>query len=81
MFVVAQAINPSTEEAEAGLWILWVPGRQDYKVRLCLKTTKNRRGIVVHAFNSSTQEAESGRLCEFEASLVYIVSLGISRAT
>jgi hypothetical protein len=29
-------------------------------------------GIVVHTFNSSTWEAEAG-LCEFNASLVYIV--------
>jgi hypothetical protein len=28
--------------------------------------------VIVHAFNPSTQEAED--LCEFEASLVYIVS-------
>jgi hypothetical protein len=30
--------------------------------------------LVVHAFNPSTQEAEAGKLCEFEASLVYIVN-------
>lgn len=33
----------------------------------------------VHAFNSSSQEAEEGNLCEFEASLIHIASPRTSR--
>jgi hypothetical protein len=36
--------------------------------------------VVVHAFNSSTQEVEAD-LCEFEVSLVYRASSRIARAT
>lgn len=45
-------------------------------------------GMVSHTFNSSksgdpllTQEAESGDLCEFKATLIYIVSSSTARAT
>jgi hypothetical protein len=41
----------------------------------------NSPGVVVHAFNPSTQEAEAGGFSEFEASLVYRVSSRIARAT
>ena len=34
-----------------------------------------------HAFNPSTREAETGDLCEFEASQVYRASSGTARAT
>jgi hypothetical protein len=37
-------------------------------------------GVVVHAFNPKTQEAEAGGLSEFEASLVYKVSSRTARA-
>jgi hypothetical protein len=37
--------------------------------------------VVVHAFNSSTWEAEAGKFLEFEASLVYRVSSRTVRAT
>jgi hypothetical protein len=37
-------------------------------------------GMVAHAFNPSTREAEAGRFL-FKASLVYRVSSRISRAT
>ena len=37
--------------------------------------------MVVHTFNPSTQEAEAGNLCEFKASLIYIVSSKAARAT
>lgn len=30
--------------------------------------------MVVHIFNSSTQEAEAADLCEFEASIVFLHS-------
>jgi hypothetical protein len=36
---------------------------------------------VTYAFNLSTQEAEVGDLCEFEASLVYRESSRTSRST
>lgn len=45
-------------------------------------------GMVSHTFNSSksgdplvTQEAESGDLCEFKATLIYIVSSSTARTT
>jgi hypothetical protein len=39
-------------------------------------------GVVAHAFNPSTREAaEAGEFLVFEASLVYIVSSRIARAT
>jgi hypothetical protein len=38
-------------------------------------------GMVAHAFNPSTWEAEAGRFSEFEASLVYRVSSRTARAT
>jgi hypothetical protein len=38
-------------------------------------------GVVVHAFNPSTREAEAGGISEFEASLVYRVSSRTARAT
>jgi hypothetical protein len=37
--------------------------------------------MVAHAFNPSTWEAETGRISEFEASLVYKVSSRTARAT
>ena len=37
-------------------------------------------GLMVHVYNPSTEEAEAGSLCEFEASLVYIASLKPARA-
>jgi hypothetical protein len=37
--------------------------------------------VVAHAFNASTQEAEAGSLCEFEASLVFSVSSRTARTT
>ena len=36
---------------------------------------------MVHAFNSSTQEAEAVDFCEFEASLIYRVNFRTARAT
>jgi hypothetical protein len=38
-------------------------------------------GVVAHAFNPSTWEAETRWISEFEASLVYRVSSRIARAT
>jgi hypothetical protein len=38
-------------------------------------------GMVVHAFKLSTWEAETVNLSEFEASLVYIVSSRLLKAT
>ena len=35
-------------------------------------------GEVSHAFNPSTQEAEAGRISEFDSSLVYRVSSRIA---
>jgi hypothetical protein len=37
-------------------------------------------GVVVHAFSPSTWEAETGKISEFEASLVYKVSSRTARA-
>jgi hypothetical protein len=37
-------------------------------------------GVVAHAFNPSTREAEAGGSLEFEASLVYKVSSRTARA-
>jgi hypothetical protein len=37
-------------------------------------------GVVAHAFNPSTREAEAGGISEFEASLVYKVSSRTARA-
>ena len=39
------------------------------------------QAVVVHAFNPSTWEAETGLISEFEASLVYRVSSKRARAT
>jgi hypothetical protein len=38
-------------------------------------------GVVAHAFNPSTWEAEAGGFLEFEASLVYRVSSRTAKAT
>ena len=38
-------------------------------------------GVVVHIFNPSIQESETGDLCEFEASLVYIINYSPAMAT
>jgi hypothetical protein len=44
--------------------------------------TREDPGVVAHAFNPSTWEAEAGRfLSEFEVSLVYRVSSRAARAT
>jgi hypothetical protein len=37
--------------------------------------------VVAQSYNPSTQEAEAGRVSEFEASLVYRVSSKTARAT
>ena len=37
--------------------------------------------MVAQTFNSRTEEAEAGDLCEFRASLIYRVSSRIARAT
>jgi hypothetical protein len=42
--------------------------------------TITRIGMVAHAFNPSTREAEAGKISEFEASLVYRVSSRTARA-
>lgn len=42
---------------------------------------ENPLNMVVHAFNPSTGEARSGGLCELKASLVYITSSRLARAT
>jgi hypothetical protein len=44
------------------------------------KKKRCKPGVVVHAFNPSTQEAEAGRFLMFEASLVYKVSSRTARA-
>ena len=45
----------------------------DFFKYLLDKCLKNKcLGMVVHAFNPSTQEAQAGECCEFEASLIYI---------
>jgi hypothetical protein len=41
---------------------------------------KTEPGVVAHAFNPSTREAEAGNISEFEASLVYKVSSRTARA-
>jgi hypothetical protein len=38
-------------------------------------------GVVAHAFNPSTWEADAGEFLEFEASLIYRVSSRTARAT
>jgi hypothetical protein len=48
-------------------------------VRPCLKKTKQMPGVVAHAFNPSTWEAEAGKF--LKASLVYKVSSRTARAT
>jgi hypothetical protein len=42
---------------------------------------KDGQAAVLHAFNTSTLEAEAGRFCEFKISLVYIMNSRIPRAT
>jgi hypothetical protein len=49
-------------------------GTQNNTKKVC------KPGVVAHAFNPSTWEAEAGRF-EFKASLVYKVSSGTARAT
>jgi hypothetical protein len=44
------------------------------------KKKKKKPGVVAHAFNPSTREAEAGGFSEFEASLVYKVSSRTARA-
>jgi hypothetical protein len=44
------------------------------------KTHTDELGLVAHAFNSSTQRQKQGDLCEFEASLLYIVNSRTARA-
>ena len=43
-------------------------------VRQAVKRVTLKRAVVVHVFSPSTQEAETGKAPEFEASLVYIQS-------
>jgi hypothetical protein len=51
--------------------------------RIFLKEKKSQAGwaVIAHVFNLSTQKAEAGDLCEFEASLVYIISSRTARPT
>jgi hypothetical protein len=49
---------------------------EDNKGKTNSKSIKNKQGSVAQVFNSSNQEAESGGLCEFQDSLVYIVMRG-----
>jgi hypothetical protein len=44
------------------------------------KKKKEKPGVVAHAFNPSTWEAEAGRISEFKDSLVYKVSSRTARA-
>jgi hypothetical protein len=37
-------------------------------------------GMLVHAFNTSTLEAEGGDFCELKGSLIYIVNSWTTRA-
>jgi hypothetical protein len=49
---------------------------------LTFKKLSQGQGVVAHAFNPSTREAEAGRgISEFEASLVYKVSSRTARTT
>jgi hypothetical protein len=67
----------------------WRKGKQimkeEQKLRIENKKIANQKpGVVAHAFNPSTWEAEAGRgrqISEFEASLVYRVSARAARAT
>ena len=43
------------------------------RVKACVKEHPCQAGVA-HAFHPSTQEAEAGDLCEFEASMVYKAS-------
>lgn len=45
------------------------------------KETEFSIELVSHVFNPSTQEAETGDLCEFKIGLVYIVTLRLARVT
>ena len=48
---------------------------------MLINTTVLLPGMVVHAFNPSTQEGRSRQISEFEASLVYKVNFRTARAT
>jgi hypothetical protein len=45
------------------------------------KNASSEPGVVAHAFNPSTQEAEAGGFLSSEASLVYKMSSRTARAT
>jgi hypothetical protein len=49
-------------------------------MNLCSYKNIAQPGVVAHAFNPSTREAEAGGFLEFEASLVYKVSSRTARA-
>ena len=42
-----------------------------FRFQECNRNLTGSRAVVVHTFNLSTQEAETGGVCEFEANLVY----------
>jgi hypothetical protein len=44
--------------------------------RKTAQRSARRPGMVVHTFHPSTQEVETGYLCEFKDSLVYKASTG-----
>jgi hypothetical protein len=49
-------------------------------IKIFLLKKMRKPGVVAHAFNPSTREAEAGESLEFEASLVYKVSSRTARA-
>jgi hypothetical protein len=56
-------------------------GSEAFKEKITCSEKQDELGMVVHAFRPRTWEGWGGNLCEFEASLVYIISFRLSRAT
>ena len=53
----------------------------DEKLRDVKFKVTMRRLVVMHAFNTSIQEAEAGGISEFKAHLIYIKSSWLHRET